>query len=69
MLDDVNQCFREPAIATETGGRAGGGAQLTTFGRQVIDRYRSMQAGARAALAEDLAILGSACSAKPQTNE
>jgi molybdate transport system regulatory protein len=57
MLDDVNRCFRRPVIETETGGRAGGGAKLTDFGREVIDRYRSMQAKAGSALEADLEVL------------
>jgi molybdate transport system regulatory protein len=61
MLDDMNQCFREPVIETETGGRSGGGAQITGFGRELIERFRAMQARADAALAEDLEALDRAC--------
>jgi molybdate transport system regulatory protein len=61
MLDDMNQCFREPVIETETGGRSGGGAQITGFGRELIERFRAMQARANAALAEDLEALDQAC--------
>jgi molybdate transport system regulatory protein len=61
LLDDVNRCFREPVIETETGGKAGGGARLTDFGRGLIDRYRSMQARADIALADDLDALRRAC--------
>ena len=62
MLDDVNRCFREPIIETEAGGRAGGGARLTARGRELIDRYRSMQEKATAALEGDLEALDRACS-------
>ena len=62
LLDDVNRCFREPAIETETGGRSGGGARLTDFGRSLISRYRTMQAKAGEALAKDLDDLTRACS-------
>jgi molybdate transport system regulatory protein len=61
MLDDVNQCFREPAIATETGGRSGGGAQVTEFGRALIARYREIQSKASGALADDLSDLAADC--------
>lgn len=57
MLDDVNQCFREPIIETETGGRSGGGARVTDFGRGLVTRYREIQRKAQAALAADLAGL------------
>ena len=61
MLDDINQCFREPAISTETGGRSGGGARLTEFGRALVARYRGIEARTRDAIAEDLDALVRAC--------
>jgi molybdate transport system regulatory protein len=57
MLDDINQCFREPAIETETGGRSGGGAHVTDFGRRLIARYRKIQQKAQTALQDDLKAL------------
>jgi len=54
MLDDINQCFHEPAIVTETGGKAGGGARLTPLGRELIERFREMQIKAGSALKSDL---------------
>jgi molybdate transport system regulatory protein len=57
MIDDVLQCFREPVIETETGGRAGGGARVTDFGRRLIQRYRAMQTKAQKALQSDLDAL------------
>jgi len=61
MLDDLNQCFRQPVIETETGGRTGGGARVTDFGRGLIRRYRDMQEKARSALEADLDALTRAC--------
>lgn len=61
MLDDINQCFREPAISTETGGRDGGGATVTEFGRGLIASYRTIQAKARAAIDGELADLAGDC--------
>lgn len=61
MLDDLNRCFREPVIETAKGGRAGGGARLTSFGEELIVRFHAMQAKADAALASDLAALTRAC--------
>jgi molybdate transport system regulatory protein len=69
LLDDVNRCFREPVIETETGGRAGGGARLTAFGRTLIERYRQMQARAQEALSGDLEALTRSCNeASPPRN-
>jgi molybdate transport system regulatory protein len=52
--------FREPVVATKLGGKAGGGAQLTPFGADVISRYRDMERLAQAALAPHLSELEAA---------
>lgn len=57
MLDDVNQCFSGRVLETEAGGRSGGGARLTEFGRGIVERYRAMQRMADEALQADLAAL------------
>jgi molybdate transport system regulatory protein len=44
LVDTMNRCFREPLVASAAGGPGGGGAQVTAFGRRVLDRFRSMQA-------------------------
>jgi len=67
MLDDINQCFAEPAIVTETGGRAGGGASVTDFGRDLVARFRVMQDKARAAVMEDLDLLARECAPPDST--
>ncbi len=61
MLDDINQCFAEPAIITEAGGKAGGGTQVTDFGRSLVARYRVIQAKAQHALEGELEALGRDC--------
>jgi molybdate transport system regulatory protein len=57
LVDSLNRCFREPVVLTRLGGRAGGGAELTPFGHDVIRRYRSMETEAGRALATHLAAL------------
>lgn len=57
MLDDVNRCFGGRVVETEAGGRAGGGATLTDFGRDLIDQYREMQEKAAEALQGSLEAL------------
>lgn len=57
LIDDLNQCFRRPVIATSAGGRAGGGASLTPFGEELVRRFRSMEQAAADAMAPDLAAL------------
>jgi len=61
LIDDLNQCFCEPVVRTETGGRRGGGAVLTDFGREIVSRFRAMERKARRSLASDLAVLDRAC--------
>ena len=54
LVDTMNRCFREAVVETATGGRAGGGARLTPFGREVLDRYRAMESKAQQAIAPEL---------------
>jgi molybdate transport system regulatory protein len=46
LVDDMNNCFREPVVAAQAGGSHGGGAALTPFGRRLIDQYREIEAEA-----------------------
>jgi len=44
LLESVNGSFRERAVLTAKGGRGGGGARLTPFGRLLIRAYRDFDA-------------------------
>jgi molybdate transport system regulatory protein len=44
LLESVNTSFAKPAVITARGGRGGGGATLTPFGRQLIRAYRGFDA-------------------------
>jgi molybdate transport system regulatory protein len=44
LVDEMNACFREPVVAAKTGGKKGGGAELTAFGADMLALYREMQA-------------------------
>jgi molybdate transport system regulatory protein len=59
LVDSLHSAFREPLVATKAGGKADKRAEVTAFGRAVLARFRSMQATAQAALAEDLRVLES----------
>ena len=61
LVDDMNNCFREPVIAAQVGGSHGGGAALTPFGRRLIDQYRAIEAEAHSATASRLEELEAAC--------
>jgi molybdate transport system regulatory protein len=57
LIDTLNHTFREPVVTTTIGGRAGGGACLTPFGRELIAHYRAMELVAHAALQPHLKAL------------
>ena len=44
LVDTMNRCFRQPLVASATGGQGGGGAHLTEAGREVLGQYRALQA-------------------------
>ncbi len=57
LIDTMNACFAKPLVAAAKGGKAGGGAHLTPLGKNVLLRFRSMQASSERAIARDLAAL------------
>jgi molybdate transport system regulatory protein len=63
LVEELNHLFREPVAVTKLGGKAGGGAALTPFGRRLVQHYRAMEAEAETALAPHLAAFDAA--AKP----
>ena len=54
LVDVMNASFAKPLVGTATGGKRGGGAQLTVFGAEVLKRYRTMEANAEQAVAAEL---------------
>jgi len=41
LLDEINHSFDEPATLATVGGAGGGGVILTTFGSELVHRYRA----------------------------
>ena len=39
LVDELNQLFGRPLVATRVGGSSRGGAELTVLGATVIERY------------------------------
>jgi molybdate transport system regulatory protein len=66
LVDDMNNCFRDPVIAAQPGGAHGGGATLTPFGQQLVERYRAIESDALAATKRHLRDIESALKA-PKT--
>jgi molybdate transport system regulatory protein len=54
LVDTMNQAFKSPVVVTLTGGKAGGGAAVTEFGKEVLRRYSAMEAKASASVAKEL---------------
>lgn len=54
LVKTMNACFREPLVEATKGGLAGGGAQLSAMGRDVLARYRVMEARAIEAVAAEM---------------
>lgn len=54
LIDELKNLFKRPLIVTRLGGEAGGGAELTPFGRSIVRHYREMEIEAHAAAATHL---------------
>jgi molybdate transport system regulatory protein len=54
LVDDMNSCFRDPVIDAQPGGARGGGATLTPFGQELVERYRAIEADALVATRKHL---------------
>ncbi len=43
LVETMNGAFREPLVEAATGGRGGGGARVTDFGREALKRYQAVE--------------------------
>jgi molybdate transport system regulatory protein len=50
LVDEMNRCFRTPAVEARLGGAGGGGARVTELGQEALLRYREIQDQAWAAV-------------------
>jgi len=57
LVETMNRCFKNPLVEATKGGRAGGGASLTGLGREVLARYRRMEALSADAIEAEMAAL------------
>ncbi|HTO33757.1 MAG TPA: winged helix-turn-helix domain-containing protein [Pararhizobium sp.] len=57
LVSALNRMFAQETVASQRGGKQGGGAVITPFGEELIRRFRAMEAKAEAALAAELAWL------------
>ena len=54
LVEALNAACREPVVITAVGGKRGGGAEVTAFGRNLVRLFRAMESRASASIAGDL---------------
>jgi molybdate transport system regulatory protein len=54
LVDALNVSFSEPVVLTAVGGKRGGGAVVTAFGKRMVEDYHRMESKASAVIAADL---------------
>jgi molybdate transport system regulatory protein len=59
LVDQLNRAFTEPVVSSQTGGKAGGGAALTEFGRTLVAHYRAITKAAADAASSNVAAIQS----------
>ena len=57
LVEEMNTIFGKPVVAAQTGGRRGGGAQLTPVGLAVVSRFRAIERAATAAAEQHIRAL------------
>lgn len=57
LVEEMNRLFGKPLVAAQTGGKHGGGAQLTALGLSVVSRFRAIERAAAAAAQQQLSAL------------
>jgi molybdate transport system regulatory protein len=54
LVDAMNSSFTEPVVLTAVGGKSGGGAVVTEFGREMVARFRAIEEKVSAVIAEEV---------------
>ncbi len=49
LVDQLNTSFQEPVVVSQTGGKSGGGAHLTDFGKLLLNHCNAVIGNARKA--------------------
>ncbi len=57
LIDELNRTFAEPVVLSTMGGRRGGGAQLTVWGEELVERFAEMDRIASASVESHLQAL------------
>jgi molybdate transport system regulatory protein len=70
LVDAMNRCWLQPLVETSPGSAHGGGARVSTFGENVLDRYRALQAAIdKAADCGDFVALQDAILPEPRKSQ
>ena len=54
LIDNINNDFLEPLVIKTTGGKGGGGALLSNYGKEILTRYLDMEKKANVSISSDL---------------
>lgn len=57
LVDEINRICGQVAVEPQTGGKNGGGAMLTRFGKGLVARYRKIERDAARAVRKELEAL------------
>jgi molybdate transport system regulatory protein len=67
LVDELNHIFHGPLVQAQMGGTGGGGAVLTSLGREVVTRYRAVEGASATACATDLRALKALLPSRPRS--
>jgi molybdate transport system regulatory protein len=54
LVEALNASFTEPVVTKATGGKRGGGAAVTPFGKRIVEAYYRMESKASASIEPDI---------------
>jgi molybdate transport system regulatory protein len=57
LVEEMNKLFGKPVVSAQTGGKRGGGAQLTPVGLAVVSRFRAIERAASSAAQQHISAL------------
>ena len=57
LIAELNRLFKNPVVISQPGGKAGGGARLTPFGKTLVRHYRDMEHRTQRVFAQHLKAL------------
>ena len=58
LIDEMNHLFKGPLVETTTGGKGGGGANVTELGQEALARYRAIEAKVLSVVESEVAAIG-----------